>query len=142
MNPRVKPGQARRSRDEWMISFKCLSLVFLDDLGWSKVRVGRIATEFFQGAALAQQIPVLIELDLDFPQPFLIGIGRRAMLVEALLFRDQFANMVEHRLIRRLRLLGGMFVWHLQLSERVRLQLSARMYPDGPDPSFARHLRA
>jgi len=43
-----------------------LSLVLLDDLGWAKVRIGRIAAEFFQGAALAQQIPILIEFDLDF----------------------------------------------------------------------------
>src|SRR5262249_60397518 len=74
----------------------------------------RVAAEFFQGAALAQQIPVLIELDLDFPQPLLIGIGRRLMLIEALLFRHQFPNVVEHRPVGRLCLPGGMFVCHLQ----------------------------
>ena len=95
--------------------------------------VGRIAAEFFQGAALAQQIPILIKLDLDFLQPLLIGIGRGTMLIEALLFSHQFPNVVEHRPVGRLYIPGSMFVGHLQFSKHMPLQMSA----DGHDHKMA-----
>src|SRR5215470_15930035 len=87
--------------------------------------VGRIAAEFFQGASLTQQVPILVELDLDFLQPLLIGVCRGTMLIEALLFRHQFPNVVEHRPVGRLYLSGGMFVCHLQFSEHTPPQMSA-----------------
>jgi hypothetical protein len=97
---------------------RILSLVLLNDLGWPKLRIARIATEFFKGTALAQQIPILIKLDLDFLEPLLIGIRWRVMLIKALLFRHQFPNVVEHRSIGRADLRGRMFVCHLQFSEQ------------------------
>src|SRR6266404_9235417 len=106
-----------------------LSLILLDDLGWPKMSVGRIAAEFFQSAPLAQQVPILVKLDLDLLQPLLIGIGRGTMLIEALLFRYQFPNVVEHRPVGRLYLPGGMFVGHLQFSKHMPVQMSA----DGHD---------
>src|SRR5215831_15025741 len=93
-NPNLNTRECQKRR---LSSHHSLSLVLLDDLGWPKMSVGRIAAEFLQGAALAQQVPILVELDLDFLQPLLIGIGRGTMLIEALLFRHQFPNVVEHR---------------------------------------------
>jgi hypothetical protein len=44
------------------------------------------------------------------------------MLIEALLFRHQFPDVVEHRPVGRLYLPGGMFVGHWQFSKRMPLK--------------------
>jgi hypothetical protein len=94
-----------------------LPLVFLHHPGRPQVRVARIATEFLKSAALTQQIPVLVKLDLDPLEPLLIRLTGLAVLIEALLFSHQFPDVIEHQPVGR-RDLCGVFVCHGDLSTR------------------------
>jgi hypothetical protein len=79
-----------------------LLLVLLDDLRRANLRLLRVLPCFAQGPALTQQIPTLIQLHLDLPEPLPIGLFQRsvlAMLVEPMFFRHQGLNVIEDRLI-------------------------------------------
>src|SRR4029079_2881376 len=50
-------------------------------------------------ASLAQQVPALIEFDLDLLEPHLIVVGQAILSVQVLLFVHQRLNFSEHRLV-------------------------------------------
>src|ERR1700730_11420637 len=66
-----------------------LLLVPLDDRGRTYLGLIRILAELAPRFPLAQQIPTLIELDLDGFQPYLIVIGQFALPVEMFAPREQ-----------------------------------------------------
>src|SRR5688500_18277473 len=64
---------------------ECLPLVVLDHLRRAHLGLVGIAAELAQGAALAQKIPALVELDIDRRQSSALGVGHVALGVELLL---------------------------------------------------------
>src|SRR5581483_7353660 len=70
--------------------------VFLDDLRRPDMRRRRIVTGVARHPTLAQQIPTLVELDLQvLPAPALL-LGERAVLEKLLLFCDQALGMGQY----------------------------------------------
>ena len=65
-----------------------LLLVVLDYVGRARLRCVRILTELPQRSSLAKQVPVLIELNLQFPESLAIFFAELALPVESLLFLD------------------------------------------------------
>jgi len=63
------------------------------------MRLTRIATCLANGAALPQQIPALIELDLDRRQPLACGWVKRSTLEKLVLFRDQVLDMRQNHFL-------------------------------------------
>ncbi len=54
-----------------------LLLIILDDLRRANFRFVRVESDVAKGTSLAQEVPALIQLDLDFREPFPIGFGMR-----------------------------------------------------------------
>jgi len=69
--------------------------VLLDDFGRPGVRLGRIAAGFAQRAPLAQQVPALIQFDLNVGQAF----AAVRSLLEPVLFGYQALDMDEYGLV-------------------------------------------
>ena len=67
------------------LRFTKLLLVPLDDGGRTHLGLIGILAELAPGVSLPQQVPTLIEFDLDGFQPYLIVIGQFALPVEMLL---------------------------------------------------------
>ena len=76
-----------------------LLLIFFYDLGRADMRLARVASRGAKRAALPQQIPTLIQLDLDFPEMFAFGVREHPLFVQAVFFRDKLLDMIQHRLI-------------------------------------------
>jgi hypothetical protein len=73
--------------------------VILDDLRRPHLRFVRVQPDVAQGAALAQQIPALIELDPDLRQPLPIGFKVPPPLVQSVLLLHETLNVVQNRLV-------------------------------------------
>src|SRR5919204_4475176 len=72
-------------------------LVALDNLGSANTRRPRVATGLAQGSALSQQIPALIEPDLDRLESAVLALAQPALgatLIELVLFGDQLLDAV------------------------------------------------
>jgi hypothetical protein len=78
-----------------------LLLVSLDDGGRANLGLIRILTELAPRVSLPQQIPTLIELDLDGFQPYLIVIGQFALPVEMLFFVNETLDFFQNGVIGR-----------------------------------------
>ena len=65
-----------------------LLLVVLDYVGRARLRCVRILSELPQRSSLAQQVPALIELNLQFPESLPIFFAELALPLESLLFLD------------------------------------------------------
>src|ERR1700730_11186999 len=76
-------------------------LVPLDDGGRTHLGLIRILAELPPRVALPQQIPTLIELDLDGFQPNLIVIGQFALPVEMLLLVNKTFDLLQDGVIGR-----------------------------------------
>ena len=63
------------------------------------MRLGRIASGFAQGAPLTQQVPALVQLDLDFSEAFAAFRSERLLLEKPMLFSYQALNMGEYGLV-------------------------------------------
>jgi hypothetical protein len=75
----------------------CLSLlVVLNNVGVANLRIFRITPNVSQGSAPAQEVPALIELNLDLIQPFVIRLAQRPLTVELVFFGDQMLDMIEN----------------------------------------------
>src|SRR5258705_13149895 len=78
---------------------RVLLAVALDDVRGADLGFGRIAPVFTPGAPLAQQVPALVERDLELTQSGLVGILRRARLelaLELVLLLDQRVDPGDH----------------------------------------------
>src|SRR4030095_14609030 len=78
-----------------MVLSASLLIVFDDvrgpDLGLVRILPGRP-----QGASLTQQVPALIELDLDRLQTCALFLGEGLLFLEPVLLRDQLFDVPEH----------------------------------------------
>ena len=75
-------------------------LVVLDHLRRAHLGLVGVAAELAQGAALAQKIPALVELDIDRRQARALGVGHVALGVELLLLGHQPLDVIENALVR------------------------------------------
>ena len=76
-----------------------LLLIILNNLWRANLGVIRVKTDITKGTSLAQEVPALIELNLDLIEPLAIGFGVCPVLVQSMFFRDKALNMIEDRLI-------------------------------------------
>src|ERR1700737_2900647 len=76
-----------------------LLLVSLDDGGRAHLGLIRILAELAPRVSLPQQIPTLIEFDLDGFQPYLIVIGQVALPVEMLLLVNKTFDLLQDGVI-------------------------------------------
>src|SRR5437870_1494111 len=79
-----------------------LLLVALDDVRRPDFRAIGVLAELAQRASLPQEIPALVELDLELTQALALLVGLRAPGVERMLLVDEASDMGEHGLIVRL----------------------------------------
>jgi hypothetical protein len=87
------------SSDWSFCGVESLLLVILDDLRWTDVRLVRITPGVAQRAALAQEIPALIQFDFNVRQPIAIGICERPLPIEMMLFCNEPLDMIKHGLV-------------------------------------------
>ena len=76
-----------------------LLLIILDDLRRANLCVVRVEPDIAKGASLAQEVPALIQFDLDFREPLTIGLGKFPLLVQSLFLCDKALNIIEDWLI-------------------------------------------
>ena len=58
-----------------------LLLIILDDLRRANFRFVRVEPDVAKGTSLAQEVPALIQFDLDLREPLTISFGVRPLLV-------------------------------------------------------------
>ena len=76
--------------------------VALDRVGVSHRGFARVLAGVASRAALTQEVPALIEGDLDLPQSFVLGVAEAARpvrLLKPMLFIDQLVDVAEHFLV-------------------------------------------
>jgi hypothetical protein len=76
-----------------------LLLIILDDLRWANLRVVRVKPDIAKGTSLTQEVPALVQFDLDFLEPLTIGLGECPLLVQSVFLCDKVLNVIEDRLI-------------------------------------------
>ena len=70
--------------------------------------VVRVEPDIAKGTSLAQEVPALIQFDLDLREPLTIGLGKFPSLVQSLFLCDKALNIIEDRLIPDLFLHEGL----------------------------------
>jgi hypothetical protein len=78
---------------------KSLLLIILDDLRRANLRVVRVKPDITKGTSLAQEVPALIQFDLDLREPLTIGLGKFPLVVQSVFLCDKALNIIEDRLI-------------------------------------------
>jgi hypothetical protein len=63
------------------------------------LRFVRVKSDVAKGTPLAQEVPTLIQFDLDLREPLTISCGVFPLLVQSVFFFDKALNMIEDRLI-------------------------------------------
>jgi hypothetical protein len=76
-----------------------LLLIVLDDLRRTNFRLVRIESEVAKSTSLAQEVPTLIQLNLDFLEPSKVGLGKFPLQVQSVFLFDEVLNVIEDRLI-------------------------------------------
>ena len=73
----VGQSHARRARTGYrpLADDESLLLIILDDLRRANFRFVRIKPDVAKGTSLAQEVPALIQFDLDLREPLTIGFG-------------------------------------------------------------------
>jgi hypothetical protein len=66
------------------------------------LRVVRVEPDITKGTSLAQEVPALIQFNLDLREPLTIGLGEFPLLVQSLFLSDKALNIIEDRLIPEL----------------------------------------
>ena len=63
------------------------------------MRFVRVKPDVAKGPSLAQEVPALIQFDLDLHEPLTIGFRECSLLVQSVFLCDKVLNMIEDRLI-------------------------------------------
>jgi len=63
------------------------------------LRFVRVKPDVAKGTPLAQEVPALIQFDLDFREPITIGLGVFPLLEQSVFLCHKVLNMIEDRLI-------------------------------------------
>ena len=83
----------------WLPHKESLLLIILDDLRRANLRVLRVEPDIAKGTSLAQEIPALIQFDLDLREPLTIALGKLPLVVQSVFLCDKALNIIEDRLI-------------------------------------------
>jgi hypothetical protein len=76
-----------------------LLLIILDDLRRPNLRVIRVEPDIAKGTSLAQEVPALIQFDLNLRKTLTIGLGKFPVLIQSLFLFDEALNISEDGLI-------------------------------------------
>jgi hypothetical protein len=97
----VSQSHARRARTGYrpLAEDQSLLLIILDDLRRANLRVVRVTPDVAKSTSLAQEVPTLIQFDLDLREPLTISCGVCLLVVQSVLLFDEALNMIEDRLI-------------------------------------------
>src|ERR1700675_1361306 len=85
-------------RRAWLAGFRphlplpppqSLLLIILDDLRRANFRFVRIKPDVAKGTSLAQEVPALIQFDLDLREPLTISFGVCPLLVQSVFLCDK-----------------------------------------------------
>ena len=71
-----------------------LLLIILDDLRRANLRVVRVEPDIPKGTSLTQEVPALIQFDLDLREPLTIGLGKFPLLVQSVFLCDKALNII------------------------------------------------
>ena len=85
--------------DSPLASAQSLLLIILDNLRRANLRFVRVKPDVAEGTSLAQEVPALIQFNLDLREPLPIGFGVCPLLVQSVFLYDKALNMIEDRLI-------------------------------------------
>ena len=85
--------------DPPLTSAQSLLLIILDNLRRANFRFVRVKPDVAEGTSLAQEVPALIQFNLDLREPLPIGFGVCPLLVQSVFLCDKALNMSEDRLI-------------------------------------------
>ncbi len=93
--------------DPPLASAQSLLLIILDNLRLANFRIVRVKPDVAEGTSLAQEVPALIQFNLDLREPLPIGFGVCPLLVQSVFLCDKALNMIEDWLIFNLILHGS-----------------------------------
>ena len=91
-----------RSGTHWLSSLvddQTLLLIILDDLRWTNFCFVRVKPDVAKSTSPAQEVPALIQFDLDLHEPLTISFGVCPLFVQSVFLCDKALNMIEDRLI-------------------------------------------
>lgn len=74
-------GGAARTGTRPLADGASLLFIILDNLRRANFRIVRVKPDVAKGTALAQEVPALIQFDLDLREPLTISFGVRPLLV-------------------------------------------------------------
>jgi len=86
------------------------------------MRLVRITPRFTEGAPLTQEVPALIQFNINRSQTLAIGIRKRSLSIEPMFLRYQGLNTIQDRLIFLIvhnDLLGSLVCRQIHLAGRI-----------------------
>ena len=94
-------SHARRARTGYrpLADDQSLLLIILDDLRRANLRGVRVKPDIAKSTSLTQEVPALVQFDLDFLEPLTIGLGESPLLVQSVFLCDKVLNVIKDRLI-------------------------------------------
>ena len=84
-----------------------LLLIILDDLGRANLHFVRVKPDVTKRASLTQEVPALIQFDLDLRKPFTIDFRKYPLLIQSVFLCGQLLNVLEDGLILGILLHSG-----------------------------------
>ncbi len=78
-----------------LTSAQSLLLIILDNLQLANLRIVRVKPDLAEGSSLSQEVPALIQFNLDLREPLPIGVGVCPLLVQSVFLCDQALHMIE-----------------------------------------------
>ena len=82
-----------------LVDEESLLLIILDDLRRANLRVLRVEADIAKGTSLTQEVPALIQFDLEMRESLAIGLGKFPLLVQSVFLCDKTLNIIQDRLI-------------------------------------------
>lgn len=82
-----------------LVDEESLLLIILDDLRRANLRVLRVEADIAKGTSLTQEVPALIQFDLELRESLAIGLGKFPLLVQSVFLCDKTLNIIQDRLI-------------------------------------------
>jgi hypothetical protein len=97
----VSQSHARRARTGYrpLADDQSLLLIILDDLRRANLRGVRVKPDIAKSTSLTQEVPALVQFDLDFLEPLTIDLGESPLLVQSVFLCDKVLNVIKDRLI-------------------------------------------
>ncbi|TKS63514.1 MAG: hypothetical protein EWM73_01391 [Nitrospira sp.] len=92
-------GGAARTGTRPLADDESLLFIILDNQRRANFRIVRVKPDVAKGTALAQEVPALIQFDLDLREPLTIGFGVCPLLVQSVFLCHKVLNMIEDGLI-------------------------------------------